>query len=144
MNGGKRAKNKKPNNMSIRKLAVAFSIFILLVIVAADLGYLRFALQLLERVENLDKVLHFLLIGTLTFLVSAGFIESFPNRSLNSIVLRTMIFMLIFFTIEEVSQLPIRGRSFSLIDLAANYLGIFVFGFLAWWKYGGLRNEDHS
>lgn len=121
--------------MSVRKLAVLFTIFIIAIIILADLGFLRFALRFIDDFENLDKVLHFLLIGTLTYLISAGFIESFPNRNLNSLVFGTMFFLFVFFTIEEISQGPIRGRSFSLIDLAANYLGILVFGFFAWQKY---------
>ncbi len=44
---------------------------------------------------------------------------------------------LIVFTIEEFSQIPIRGRSFLVKDLAANYLGILTFGF---W-HGGIMAE---
>ena len=144
MNGGKPAEKIKQNKMSARKLAIAFSIFILLIIITADLGYLRFVFCFIHQFENLDKVLHFLLIGILTYLVSAGLIESFPNMKLKLIVYRTIIFMLVFFTIEELSQLTIRGRSFSLIDLGANYLGILVFGFLAWRKYSRTKKETDS
>lgn len=76
------------------------------------------------------------MIGTLTFLVTASLIQTFPNKNLNTIVLASVFFFLIVFTIEEFSQIPIRGRSFSVKDLTANYLGILVFGFLVWWKYG--------
>jgi VanZ family protein len=34
-------------------------------------------------------------------------------------------------TLEEVSQLLVETRTFELIDLVADYLGIFVFGRLA-------------
>lgn len=122
--------------MKLKWLAIAFTIFIVVVIVLADLGRLRFLFWILGRFENLDVLLHFVLIGTLTFLVTASLLQTFPNKNLNMIVLASILFFLIVFTIEEVSQLHIRGRSFSVKDLAANYLGILVFGFLAWWKYG--------
>lgn len=109
--------------------------FIILVIVAADLGYLRFALRLVNRVDHLDKILHFTLIGTLTYLVTASLLQTFPNANINWVVLSSVLFFLIVFTLEEISQGPIRNRDFSLKDLAANYLGIFTFGFLVWIQY---------
>lgn len=121
--------------MFVRKLAIAFSIFIVLVIVAADLGYLWFALRFVNRVDNLDKILHFLLIGTLTYLVTASLLETFPKASINWIVLGSILFFLIVFTLEEISQGPIRSRDFSLKDLLANYLGILFFSFLVWMQY---------
>lgn len=121
--------------MKIKWLAVSFSIFVFLIIIGADLGYLRWAMRLVNRVDNLDKVLHFLLIGTLTYLVTASLIETFPKINSNRIVLLSLFFFLSFFTLEEISQAPIRGRDFSLGDLAANYLGILIFGFLVWWRY---------
>lgn len=125
--------------MKIRWLAILFSIFIASIIILADVGYLKPLLWMIHEVKNLDKVLHFLLIGTLTYLISAGLIESLPNRNVNWIVLVAMFSIFVFFTIEELSQSQIRGRSFSLIDLAANYLGIFVFGFLAWFRYRKIK-----
>jgi polysaccharide biosynthesis protein VpsQ len=128
--------------VKIRWLAVSFAVFIAIIIILADLGYLQPILWFVHEVENLDKVLHFLLIGTLTYLVSAGLIESFPYKNAKQIILGTIIFLLLFFTMEEFSQVGIRERSFSLIDLAANYLGILVFGFFAWQKYRRVRREN--
>jgi VanZ family protein len=122
--------------VKLKWLAIAFTMFIVTVIALADLGRLRFLFWIMRRFENLDLFLHFVLIGTLTFLVTASLIQAFPTKNLNTIVLASVFFFLIVFTIEEISQIPIRGRSFSVKDLAANYLGILTFGFLAWWKYG--------
>ncbi|MFN3492237.1 MAG: VanZ family protein [Anaerolineales bacterium] len=129
--------------MSIRRLAVVFAIFLGLVIFLADLGYLRFFLWGVSRVKNLDVVLHFLLIGTFSFLAIASLIETFPDRNINWLALGSMFFFFAVFTLEELSQIFIRGRDFSLKDLAANYLGIFVFGFFVWRKYNG-RRQSHS
>lgn len=129
--------------MKIKWLAIAFSIFIVFIIIGADLGYLRFALRLVNRVDNLDKFLHFILIGTLTYLVTASLLENFPKVNINWIVLNSILFFLIVFTLEEISQGPIRGRDFSLGDLAANYLGIFTFGFFAWVQYRKKKALSH-
>ncbi|KXK11767.1 MAG: hypothetical protein UZ14_CFX002002628 [Chloroflexi bacterium OLB14] len=121
--------------MKIRWLAVAFTIFVALIIALADAGRLRFMLWFISRVPNLDTILHFLLIGILTFLVTASLMQTFSTRNSNLVAVSSILFFLIFFTLEEVSQGPIRGRDFSLKDLAANYAGILCFGFLAWWKF---------
>jgi polysaccharide biosynthesis protein VpsQ len=128
----------------LKWLAIAFTIFIVAVIALADLGRLRFLFRIMGRYENLDVLLHFILIGTLTFLVTASLIQTFPTKNLRMIVFVSIFFFLIFFTIEELSQIPIRGRSFSVKDLVANYLGILVFGFLAWWKYGRAKTITPS
>jgi len=122
--------------VKLKWIALAFTIFIVAVIVLADLGRLRFVFWMVGRVPYLDKFLHFLLIGILTFLVSASLMQMFPNKNLNWIALSCVLFFMIVFTVEEVSQIPIRRRDFSIQDLAANYLGILTFGFLAWWSYG--------
>lgn len=122
--------------MSVRGLAILFALFIGAIILLADFGKLRFVFWVVSRVPNLDAVLHFLLIGTLTFLVTASLIKTFPDKNLNWLTLGSMFFFFVVFTLEEFSQIPIRGRDFSFKDLAANYLGISVFGFIAWWKYG--------
>ncbi|HRJ75163.1 MAG TPA: hypothetical protein PLX90_04150 [Anaerolineales bacterium] len=65
--------------MKLKWIALAFTIFIVAVIVLADLGRLRFVFWMVGRVPYLDKFLHFLLIGILTFLVSASLMQMFPN-----------------------------------------------------------------
>lgn len=121
--------------MKIKWVAIAFAVFIAFVILFADLGLLRPIFWLINDIENLDVLLHFILIGTLSFLLVAGVIESFPNRNVNWLALVVMGLLILFFTIEELSQGPIRGRNFSLKDLFANYAGIILFGSLAWVKF---------
>ncbi len=41
--------------------------------------------------------------------------------------------ILVIVTLEEVSQIWVINRSFELLDLTFDYLGIFVFGQLAWY-----------
>lgn len=116
----------------MRKAAILFAIFLLTVVVLADLGYLRFLLNLISIVPFLDKVLHFLLVGTLTYLVVSSLIESFPNQNPVWLTIFGILLIAFIFTLEEISQGPIRGRDASWLDLAANYAGVSVFGYLAW------------
>lgn len=118
--------------MNIKWLAFLFALFILAIIVFADLGLLRPLLFLISRVDYLDKVLHFLLIGTLTFLTSSALVEAFPSLNPKWVLLSAIFILAVVFTLEEISQGPIRGRDASWEDLAANYAGILVFGGLAW------------
>jgi VanZ family protein len=118
--------------LNIKWLAFLFALFILAIIVFADLGLLRPLLFLISRVDYLDKVLHFLLIGTLTFLTSSALVEALPSLNPKRVLLSAIFILAVVFTLEEISQGPIRGRDASWEDLAANYAGILVFGGLAW------------
>lgn len=118
--------------MNIKRLAFFFALFILTIILLADFGFLRPVLFLVSRVDYLDKILHFLLIGTLTFLVSSALVEALPSLNPKWVLLSAVFILAVVFTLEEISQGPIRGRDASWADLAANYAGILVFGGLAW------------
>lgn len=118
--------------LNIKWLAFLFALFILAIIVFADLGLLRPVLFIVSRVDYLDKVLHFLLIGTLTFLTSSALVEALPSLNPKWVLLFAIFILAVVFTLEEISQGPIRGRDASWADLAANYAGILVFGGLAW------------
>lgn len=118
--------------MNIKRLAFLFALFLLAIILLADLGFLRPLLFLVSRVDYLDKFLHFLLIGTLTFLVSSALVEALPSLNPKWVLLSAVFILAVIFTLEEISQGPIRGRDASWEDLAANYAGILVFGGLAW------------
>ena len=83
-----------------------------------------------------DKVAHFLLMGTLSFLVNLALhgrtIHLHPSRPM---LLGTLAVTLIVL-LEELSQIFLPSRTFSLADLTADFLGIFLFGRLAAWLNG--------
>jgi len=118
--------------LTFRSIAIIFAVFLFGLIILADLGYLRFLLRIVSRIEYLDKVLHFLLVGTLAFLSSLALIETLPDQNPRWLLLIVIGAMMVIFTIEEALQGPIRGREASLNDLAANYAGILFFGVMAW------------
>ena len=114
----------------IKLVTIAFLGLICFIIWSANTQQKFAFLQFGVAFPYADKLAHFLLIGSATFLLNL----SLRNRTglwigrkwlLGSVI----IFVLI--TLEEFSQRFIPGRSFDLLDATANYAGIFCFGWLA-------------
>lgn len=107
-----------------RKLWAAAAVLALLavggIIWAADRGALPSLLTGLYAFPHGDKLGHFLLMGGLSFAVTLAI--GAPAGPLLTAALVTL---------EELSQLAFRTRSFDLLDLLASLLGIAVFGWLA-------------
>jgi polysaccharide biosynthesis protein VpsQ len=116
----------------MKRLAVLFTLFLIIVIVLADLGYMRRVLWLLDAIPYGDKVMHFLLVGTLNFLITSSLIQTLPAWNSKLVALTVGLCIAMIFTIEEISQEFFRGRDATLNDLLANYAGIIFFGFVAW------------
>ena len=93
---------------------------IALVTLAAYLGRLNLAVLALTGV---DKLLHFVLCGALAFFSIAWWADCTPSRILGSLSILALL--------EEGAQALSIARSFSLVDLAANLLGILLFGWAA-------------
>ena len=73
-------------------------------------------------------------MGVLSFLVNL----TLSARSFQIWKFRYLLgslIVLVIVTLEEFSQIFIRGRAFDLTDLIADYLGIFLFGELAGFVY---------
>ena len=110
--------------------AILFALFILLVIVLADmdgLGFLRF----INRIPFGDKIGHFVLYGILTFLVDLALFRSLPLLNRRLLVLRVALILALLIGLEEFSQQYFPNRSFDLVDLAFSYLGVIFFSWLA-------------
>ncbi len=109
---------------SARWLALLFLLFILLVIVAADLNAIPPFVRALYRFPNGDLVGHFTLYGILAWLLA----RAFPQRlRIERYRLPTVsLALLVFATLEEVSQSFIAARTASWADFACSTLGILV------------------
>jgi polysaccharide biosynthesis protein VpsQ len=105
---------------------IPFSLFLLFVIgiiAANNLGLLKEFFNWVASMPFGDKLGHFGLMGILTFLL---------NNALNGRMVQIGQVKVLFgcaivgiaITVEEFSQIWIPSRSFDLVDLAANYLGI--------------------
>lgn len=90
-----------------------------------------------------DKIGHFLLMGGLSFFVNL--VWHGKTVSLGPLpVLAGSLLVSLIVTIEEFSQIFIGGRAFDYGDLAADYLGIFIFGQLAGLIYRKKLTEKDS
>jgi len=112
------------------KILTVIYIFILAgIIILANSGetnYFRF----IGLLPFGDKIGHFCLMGTFSLLVNlalqARIIRIWKLKYLlGSLIILTIV------TLEEFSQLFVRGRTFDFVDLLMDYAGILVFGEIA-------------
>ncbi len=111
-------------------LTILFTLFIILIIVLADTGNLG-VLNLVNQIPFADKVGHFSLYGILTLLVDLTFMSSLPNQSRKRVVVISGLILSLLIGLEEFSQRYFSTRTFSLLDLAASYLGVITFSWLS-------------
>jgi len=109
--------------MNIMKwLSLLFVLFMLAVILLADLGAIPEPIKMIYRFPNGDRVGHFVLYGILTFLVNTAFPRQVRMGRMNVFYGSAIIATLA--TLEEVSQLFLSNRTFDLIDLTFTLLGV--------------------
>lgn len=116
--------------MKYRWLTLSYITIIILIILAADMGYLNFTIRWIHSIPYGDKLGHFLLIGTLAFVVNLN-LGATRWRWLGWSVLKGSFIIFVLITLEEYSQLFIASRHFDYGDLLSNYLGILLLGHLA-------------
>jgi len=112
-------------------LAILFSLLIILIIVLADMGSLPQFLQVWNDFPYGDKAGHFILYGILTLLIDLALFRSLPKRSLKWVAITSGLILSLLIGLEEFSQQFFANRTFSLNDLAASYLGVIFFSWLA-------------
>ena len=112
-------------------LAILFAFLLLLIIVLADMGALPRYLQLLKDLPYGDKVGHFILYGILTLLVDLALFGAHPNQSRKWLTVTSGLILALLIGLEEFSQRYFADRTSSLKDLAASYLGVIFFSWLA-------------
>lgn len=118
-----------------------FITMILLIFYGATTKSLGWIADLVQSIPYGDKIIHFILIGTLAYVVNylMGFRRfEFLNRKW--LTGTTLIFAIM--TIEEFSQMFVSTRSFDLLDLTANYLGIFTATFFIRMNKQDVRKQE--
>ncbi|WNJ16359.1 VanZ family protein [Pontibacter sp. G13] len=111
----------------LRIITFLFTLLIIAIAVTASGNFWPELFQLSHAIPMGDKVIHFLFLGTLSLLLNLNFgvpTFRFANRDWMKI---TWILIGIMF-LEECSQMYFPHRSFSLGDMTANTLGIWLFG----------------
>jgi hypothetical protein len=118
----------EPYTTQMKKISILFGLVLLAIVFAAGTRpeYFFFIYQ----IPGADKTGHFLLMGTFSFLVNTAC--SGQRISIFSLkVLKGSLMVIGLVTLEELTQLFVITRTFSLLDLGADYFGIFLFGRLA-------------
>ena len=114
----------------IKILTVVYVCVLAVVVFLADKSTTQYLFKPVRSLPYGDKIGHFLLMGFFSFLLNLALnsktVSAWKfNYLLGSLIVLTVV------TLEEFSQIFIRGRSFDLTDLVADFLGIFLFGELA-------------
>lgn len=117
---------------TFRFLALIFSLFLLVIVLAANTGVADSLFSRFYAVPYADKTGHFLLYGILALLISLGF-RPLRARLLGLPILRSSLLLSAVAFIEEFSQRFFPSRSPDALDLIAGLLGIFLFGELGAW-----------
>lgn len=114
----------------IKILTIVYIFILAGIIVLADLKGTRYLLNFVRFVPYGDKVGHFFLMGIFSLMLNLALNARTFRLWKIQFLLGTLI-VLIVVTIEEFSQIFVRGRSFDLTDLVVDFAGIFIFGELA-------------
>jgi polysaccharide biosynthesis protein VpsQ len=115
---------------SMKWIAGLFTIFIIMVVVAADRGQLPTALRWLTHYGG-DKTGHFILFGLLNLFICLALLAR-QRTNVKRIIIITSLVLTVLTGIEEASQSLFATRTADTFDLLASWLGIVVFGFIAY------------
>jgi polysaccharide biosynthesis protein VpsQ len=119
--------------MKIRRAKLALlllGLFLVTMVIVADSGEGGWLFALAGKIPAGDKAGHFLLFGPVAFLVNLLW-RAATTRLLGVRVLKGTAIVLAVVALEECSQVFFRSRTFDLLDLSADVLGIWVCGRLA-------------
>ncbi len=108
-------------------LTAAFVALLVVIVVLADRGELPDSVSLVRRLPFGDALCHFLLVGGLAFLVNLS-LRARRFRLWRLSILAGSVVVGVVVTLEEASQAFLPQRTFSWLDLFADYAGIAVMG----------------
>ena len=111
-------------------VAGLFVLILILIVIVANLGLGPFLFPFVYYIPWGDKLGHFILMGILSFLVNLAMGAS-KVRIYSKYILKGSLLVLVVVTLEEFTQLFLKFRGFSMIDLISDYAGIVAFGKLA-------------
>lgn len=112
-------------------LAFAFSIFIIIVVILADMGSLPGLIRGLYGFPNGDKLGHFILYGILSLLLNLAFTLR-PGLNLSRTILTVSLVLALLIGLEEWSQSLFGSRTMDIVDLLASYAGVTMAAFVVW------------
>ncbi len=124
----------------MRIVAALWAIAVVVIVVLADTGNLEWALRIVAWVPGRDKTLHAVLMGGLAASVCLALGWSGARSPARAVLVGSVgVFALVL--AEELSQQLIATRSFDLVDLLADVVGILMLSTLAlaWLRHRAAR-----
>ena len=126
----------------IKILTGGFILILVGIILIANLGLGAVYFPFIYEIPGLDKAGHFFLTGFLSFLVNM-LLKAAHEEIFSIKILKGSLIVLLVVTVEELSQIFLVYRAFSLLDLAFDLGGILVGGWLAVWVTNK-QKKDHN
>jgi VanZ family protein len=114
----------------MKKWAVLLSVLVVSVIVLVDLQKLG-PLRVVYSVPHGDKVAHFALFGLLSMSLNLAAFETWPRVRRLALAWRVSGVLAVLMAMEELSQTLLPARTASVWDVAAGYLGVALFTWMA-------------
>ena len=118
------------SDMKLKWLAVIYVLFLVLLVFLADQKQYQFLFRFVRQTPYGDKVGHFVLMGLFSLILNLALSCGKIRLGAFSLLAGSMVVAVIV-TLEELSQIFVRYRTFDLVDLIFDYTGIFLFGQLA-------------
>ncbi|MFN0053245.1 MAG: VanZ family protein [Planctomycetales bacterium] len=117
-----------------------YVLILALIVCAADSGWWREVFDTVRSIPAGDKACHFLLMGMLVYLANRA-LQGRRFAWKRGVLFVGTVVVSVAVLAEEVSQIWIPGRSFSLLDLAADVLGMLAGD---WWsrRAAGMVHRD--
>ncbi len=116
----------------MKYISVLFFVFIVTVIILADLGSLPRSITALYDFPNGDKLGHIVLYGLLNYFITRAFLSSRIAKPRGWLTVSIGLVLALFIALEEWSQQFFSTRTYDLVDLSASYLGVLVGGWMAY------------
>jgi len=115
--------------LALRLITLVYIVFLVAVVVSANNDWYAYAFAQVKQITG-DKLLHFLLVGLLAFLINLSLQAKLIHWKKFWLPLGTLA-LLVLATAEEFSQMFLVHRTFDLLDLVCNISGILLLGWLA-------------
>lgn len=105
--------------------AYLFIVLVIFIMLSATFQWENPIMGLIKGFKYGDKFAHLILIGILAYCIN--YLLKFKTiKRFNQNLLVGTIAITVFITLEELSQIWISTRTFDLMDLSANYVGIAI------------------
>ncbi|MCY7375650.1 MAG: VanZ family protein [Pyrinomonadaceae bacterium] len=119
---------------SIKIVAVIYIFILAGIVVLADVRQTQYLFTFIRNLPFGDKIGHFCLMGMFSLLVNLALSAKTVRLWKLNYLLGSLIVLAVA-TLEEFSQMFVRGRTFDAGDLLADFAGIFIFGEIARFMY---------